>query len=97
MAAWRGRLHVLQAILRQKEPIVAGAFSPDGKTVMTASKDQTIQSWETASGKPLGEPLQHPGPITTLAIRADGRILVLGRDRILRIWETAAENAPVST
>ena len=33
------------------------AFSPDGKTLASASADETVILWDVAARKPLGEPL----------------------------------------
>ena len=38
-------------------PVVSVAFSPDGKTVLTGSIDDTARLWDAATGQPIGEPL----------------------------------------
>ena len=36
-------------------------FSPDGKRVVTASRDNTARVWDAQTGQPLTEPLKHAG------------------------------------
>ena len=36
----------------------SAAFSPDGKRIVTASRDETARLWDAATGKPIGEPLK---------------------------------------
>src|SRR5262249_29588340 len=52
---------------RHRNAVVALAFSPDGKWLLTGSVDQTACFWDVATGRPLGEPLRHPGPVTAVA------------------------------
>jgi WD40 repeat protein len=45
--------------------------------------------WETATGKPIGPPLQHEGWVDAAALSADGKTALTGcRDKTARLWET---------
>jgi len=35
----------------------AVAFSPDGKSVLTGSWDNTARIWDAATGQPIGTPM----------------------------------------
>ncbi len=63
------------------------AFSPDGKAV-AAGSGNVVRIWDVASGKE--EPLAggHRGPITALAVAADGKtVLSHGADHLVRRWD----------
>ena len=47
------------------------AFSPNGKTVVTGSWDNTARLWEAATGKPIGLALQHQGQVLAVAFSPD--------------------------
>ena len=69
---------------------MAVAFSPDGKTVLTGSVDKTARLWETATGKPLGPPLQHQNGVGAVAFSPDGRTVLTGSwDNTARLWAVA--------
>jgi WD40 repeat protein len=75
----------------QRAPVLAVAFSPDGKTFVTAGSDGTARLWDTATGQPLGTPWRHQDTIMAVAFGPDGRTVLTGsRDRTARLWEVPA-------
>jgi WD40 repeat protein/serine/threonine protein kinase len=63
------------------------AFRPDGEAFVTADDDGTARLWESASGRPIGERLEHGARISCLAFRPDGTMLATGGDDgMLRFW-----------
>ena len=68
---------------------VAVAFSPDGKTIASAGMDGTVQLWETATGKPVGQPLGSPGEVRAVAFSPDGKTIASASHEGVRLWETA--------
>ena len=55
------------------------AFSPDGKTVLTGSEDQTVRLWDAATGHPR-RALPHPGTVDAVAFSPDGKTFLTGCD-----------------
>jgi eukaryotic-like serine/threonine-protein kinase len=71
-----------------KAIILAAIFSPDGRTVATASADQTAKLVDVATGKMLCPSLQHAGWVHAVAFSPDGKRLLTGcDDAFARLWE----------
>ncbi len=67
----------------------AKAFSPDGKLALTGSVSGA-RIWDAATGKPIGQPLEHQG-VESLAFSPDGKSIITGSvtKNTARIWDAA--------
>ena len=65
-------------------------FRPDGRAVLTGSRDGTAQVWDAATGRPIGPPLKHGDQIHSVAFSPDGRLILTGgSDGKVRLWDAA--------
>jgi serine/threonine protein kinase/WD40 repeat protein len=72
-------------------------FSPDSTLVVTCGGDHTARVWQTATAKPVGNPLVHSGTVNRAVFSPDGRrIATACADGITRIWDTTS-GAPLGT
>ncbi len=76
--------------LRHTDIVDQAAFSPDGKKVVTASRDQTAVIWNATTGIPLAPPLKHGARVRHAVFSPDGRrVLTASNDRTARLWDAA--------
>jgi WD40 repeat protein len=67
--------------------------SPDGKTLLSASWDQTARLWSVPDGKSLGSSLPHMGLVTRCAIANDNIHLATLAEGLVRIWRRSVDVA----
>ncbi len=66
------------------------AFSPDGNTLASGSRDNTIRLWDVATGKHLHTLTGHKWRVSSVAFSPDGNTLASGsRDNTIRLWDVA--------
>jgi WD40 repeat protein len=71
-------------------PINEAVFSPDGRSALTASRDQTARLWNAQTGLP-GAVLRHATNVSHAAFSGDGsRILTVCDDGTVRVWDSAS-------
>ena len=93
LAAWPGPSPPLRAILEHRGSVYA-LFRPDGRAILTGSRDGTARLWDAATGRPLGPPLAHGDIVFQVAFSPDGRrVLTGGLDGKVRTWDLATGQA----
>jgi WD40 repeat protein len=77
---------VLRHFSGHSSSVTSVAFSPDGKTLASGSKDHTIKLWDVASGLELLTLKGHSSP-TAVAFSPDGKTLADESDKnSARLW-----------
>src|SRR5213078_1189949 len=62
----------------------------DGKTVVTASADNTARLWDATTGKQTAILLGHSGPVLSAGFSSDGKTIVTAsHDNTARLWSVA--------
>jgi WD40 repeat protein len=73
--------------------VTSVVISPNGKTVVSGSLDDTIKIWNFHTGELLQTFTGHSKAVNTLAISPDGQLLISGSDdRTIKIWNLYAGN-----
>ncbi|MEV4517432.1 hypothetical protein AB0K00_51815 [Dactylosporangium sp. NPDC049525] len=66
-------------------------------TVVTGGNDGEIRQWEPDTAGQLAQWTAHPDAVLSLVALADGRLMSVGRDYTLRIWDGSTEDRVVQT
>jgi WD40 repeat protein len=77
----------LPATMHHTNPVEALCFSPDGRHILSASRDHTARIWDAGTGKEIAT-MQHAGPISAARYDASGvRMVTASEDRTARLWD----------
>ena len=70
--------------------VLAVAFSPDGRFIVSGSSDKTLKVWDAANRALLKTLSGHDRPVSSVAFSPDGRFIVSGSwDKTLKLWDAA--------
>jgi WD40 repeat protein len=80
---------VTPLILKGHTELVSSAdFSPDGKKVVTASRDETARIWDAETGKELVQLKGHTDWVYSADFSPDGKkVVTASEDETARIWD----------
>ena len=88
---------VLRLIEGHAEPILSLDFSPDGKTLLSASMDDTAALWNVGSGAMDRRFIGHAGDVNAARFLTDGTgVVTASDDRTIKIWRTEGDDAPLT-
>ncbi|KAG4432782.1 hypothetical protein IFR05_011734 [Cadophora sp. M221] len=80
---------MLQTLEGHTDYVSSVAFSPDGKQIVSGSRDQTVRRWDAATGQLLLPVLEgHTDVVSSVAFSPDSKQIVSGSwDRTVRRWD----------
>ncbi|MFD0415331.1 hypothetical protein [Streptomyces sp. NPDC127108] len=94
------------ALSGHRDRVNKAAFSPDGRTLATASDDGTAVLWDLRRGTRRATLDGRTGPVTSVAFSPDGRTVATAtgtdvhppraKDYTLTLWRTAAPAEPLA-
>ena len=68
-------------------PLTGAVFSPDGRTILSSSLDETLKLWDAVSGR-MTRSFGARDLVTSAAISPDGRLALSGgANHTLKLWE----------
>lgn len=80
----------VRRIIPLQQPATTLTISPDGQIAAFGGTDRQVQTVDLQTGKFVGVPLFHEGPVHIITYFRDSRLLITGADKgLLQVWDTA--------
>jgi WD40 repeat protein len=89
LAGWQEPVHPLVGLFGHDGRVVAAAWSPAGRLVLTARADGATRLWDVATGRPWGHPLPATRAVSAAAFSPDGATILTVAGREVRLWMAA--------
>ncbi|THH05167.1 hypothetical protein EW146_g9973, partial [Bondarzewia mesenterica] len=76
-------------VVENGDSVNSVVFSPDGKRIVSGSRDQSIRVWDAETGEAASEPFKgHTSVVSSVAFSPDGKCIVSGSyDKTIRVWD----------
>ncbi|MDB9492226.1 WD40 repeat domain-containing protein [Dolichospermum circinale CS-534/05] len=79
---------LIRTLSGHSRSVNAIAVTPDGKTVISGSWDNTIKIWDVGTGTQKFTLEGHSDPVNAIAVTPDGKTVISGsRDNTIKIWD----------
>jgi len=84
-----GKRLFYESNLEHANHVITSSFSPDGKRVVTASRDNTIKIWDSLSGNLILNLTDHTAPVNCAVFSPDGKkIASSSDDNTVKLWDS---------
>lgn len=77
--------------LKYSTELLSACFSPDGTSMLVATKDGTVVLVEAESGQTKGKPMRHRKELRTVQFDPDGQFVMTNGGDGVRLWDLAGE------
>jgi hypothetical protein len=74
--------------LKHEAQVLMARFSPNGRLIVTASRDKTARIWDAETGEPVCKALRHSGAVVAAAFSpCNLRVITASEDNTARVWD----------